>query len=202
MLLQSDKRRISNVERENLRDLVDAAIEIERDIVQSEVPYRPPSENYVQQPSQEKLRQVSNEFSKIFGLIFAAKMMERGEKEAKEVYAGLLEGLLEAERILRDELEHEELLIDMIDEEKIGYIGSMVLGLNDALVGLTGAPAGFTFTLQNSRLIGAAGLITGIAASLSMSASEYLPQNRRKRAPIRLELHFTRVSHTYWPFCC
>ena len=114
--------------------------------------------------------------SKIFGLTFAIKMMERGEKEAEEVYAGLLEGLPEAERILRDEVEHEKLLIDMIDEEKIGYIGSMVLGLNDALVELTGALAGLTFTLQNSRLIGAAGLITGIAASLSMSASEYMSQ--------------------------
>jgi len=49
-----------------------------------------------------------------------------------------------------------------------------VLGLNDALVELTGALAGLTLALQNARLIAMAGLITGIAASLSMAASEYL----------------------------
>jgi len=48
------------------------------------------------------------------------------------------------------------------------------LGLNDALVELTGTLAGLTFAFQNSQLISLAGLITGIAASLSMGASEYL----------------------------
>jgi VIT1/CCC1 family predicted Fe2+/Mn2+ transporter len=49
-----------------------------------------------------------------------------------------------------------------------------VLGLNDALVELTGALAGFTFAFQNTRLVALTGLITGIAAALSMGASEYL----------------------------
>ncbi|MFO7611507.1 MAG: VIT1/CCC1 transporter family protein, partial [Clostridia bacterium] len=53
-------------------------------------------------------------------------------------------------------------------------MGSVVLGLNDALVELTGALAGFTFAFQNTRLIALTGLITGISASLSMAASEYL----------------------------
>jgi VIT1/CCC1 family predicted Fe2+/Mn2+ transporter len=50
----------------------------------------------------------------------------------------------------------------------------MVLGLNDALVELTGALAGFTFALQNATLIALTGSITGFAAALSMGASEYL----------------------------
>jgi VIT1/CCC1 family predicted Fe2+/Mn2+ transporter len=50
----------------------------------------------------------------------------------------------------------------------------MVLGLNDALVELTGALAGFTFALQNTKLIALTGSITGFAAALSMSASGYL----------------------------
>jgi len=53
-------------------------------------------------------------------------------------------------------------------------MGSVVLGLNDALVELTGALAGFTFAFQNTRLIAVTALITGISASFSMSASEYL----------------------------
>jgi VIT1/CCC1 family predicted Fe2+/Mn2+ transporter len=81
---------------------------------------------------------------------------------------------------LEDEIKHEKLLEKMIREEKIGYVGSMVLGLNDALVELTGVLAGLTFTLQNTRLIGTAGLITGVAAALSMASSEYLSQKSEK----------------------
>lgn len=125
--------------------------------------------------------------SKIFGLTFAMKMMEGGEERAGEVYGGLVATFPRAREILKDEVEHEKLLVDMIDEERIGYIGSMVLGLNDALVELTGALAGFTFTFQNARLIGVAGLIAGIAASLSMSASEYLSQKSEEgdKSPIK-----------------
>jgi VIT1/CCC1 family predicted Fe2+/Mn2+ transporter len=50
----------------------------------------------------------------------------------------------------------------------------MVLGLNDALVELSGTLAGLTFAFQDTRLISLSGLITGIAATLSMAASEYL----------------------------
>lgn len=50
----------------------------------------------------------------------------------------------------------------------------MVLGLNDALVELTGTLAGLTFALANSKIVAFSGLITGIAAALSMASSEYL----------------------------
>ena len=58
--------------------------------------------------------------------------------------------------------------------KRLKYTGSIVLGLNDALVELTGALAGFTLALQNTQLIAMVGLITGIAAALSMASSEYL----------------------------
>jgi VIT1/CCC1 family predicted Fe2+/Mn2+ transporter len=55
------------------------------------------------------------------------------------------------------------------------YVGSIVLGLTDALVELTGTLAGLTPALQNVRLVAISGLIAGIAAAFSMAASEYLP---------------------------
>ena len=112
----------------------------------------------------------------IFGLTFSIKMMEGGEKEAEREYSVLQGVLPETKEILKDELEHEYSLINLIQEEKINYIGSMVLGINDAIVELTGALAGLTFALQNTRIVGLAGIITGIAAALSMAASEYLSQ--------------------------
>ena len=112
--------------------------------------------------------------SKIFGLTFGIKLMERGEEKAQTTYEKISEFIPSAKGIVEDEDKHEKELIDLIDEERLRYVGSMVLGLNDALVELTGVLAGLTFALQNSRLTAIAGLITGIAASLSMATSEYL----------------------------
>jgi len=112
--------------------------------------------------------------SLLFGLTFGIKLMEGGEKNAQAAYAQVSSAVPEAEDIYKQETEHEHQLIRMINEEKLAYMGSVVLGLNDALVEFTGSLAGFTFALQNSRLIGVVGLIMGIAASLSMAASEYL----------------------------
>ncbi len=120
--------------------------------------------------------------SRILGITFGIKLMERGEEQAQDNYARIVESIPEAAQIIEDEDRHESELIAMIEEERLGYMGSIVLGLNDALVELTGALAGFTFALQKTRLIALAGLITGIAASFSMAASEYLSTKSEGKA--------------------
>ncbi len=125
------------------------------------------------EPSKWQIRKYSL-ISKIFGLTFAIKLMERGEGNAQETYSELAEEIPSVRAIIEQEEDHEKKLIDLIEEERLKYVGSMVLGLNDALVELTGALAGLTFALQNTKLIALTGLITGIAAALSMGASEYL----------------------------
>jgi VIT1/CCC1 family predicted Fe2+/Mn2+ transporter len=111
--------------------------------------------------------------ARILGLTFAIKLMEKEEKDAQEVYARYPE-YPELEKLGRDEEVHEQKLIGLINEEKLEYMGSVVLGLNDALVEFTGALAGFTLALSNAPLIALTGSITGIAAALSMASSEYL----------------------------
>ena len=111
---------------------------------------------------------------KIFGLTFGIKRMENGEAGAQKIYNQISDIIPEAKTIIEDEKNHEDKLIELINEERLDYIGSMVLGLNDALVELTGALAGFTLAFQNTLLIAMTALITGIAASMSMAASEYL----------------------------
>jgi len=128
--------------------------------------------------------------SRIFGITFAIKMMEMGENEAIDAYGEISKRIPEAKKIAEEEIIHEKMLINMVDEEKIGYVGSMVLGLNDALVELTGALAGLSFALQNTRLIGFIGLITGISAAMSMSASEYLSQKSEKAEKSPLKASF------------
>jgi len=112
--------------------------------------------------------------SRTFGFTFGIKLMERSEESVQESYQLLKGKIPEIDDFIRDEDEHEETLIAMLDEESLRYAGSIVLGLNDALVELTGALAGLTLALQNTQLIVLRGLITGIAAALSMGASEYL----------------------------
>jgi len=112
--------------------------------------------------------------ARIFGLTFGIRLMELGEGQAQVFYTTITKLIPEAQSIIEDEEAHEKELISLIDEELLDYIGSVVLGLNDALVELTGALAGLTLAFQNAQLIALAGLITGIAASLSMAASEYL----------------------------
>jgi VIT1/CCC1 family predicted Fe2+/Mn2+ transporter len=117
--------------------------------------------------------------------------MESGEDLAQDIYKGLINMSPKVESIIREEEKHEKELIELIDEESLKYISSMVLGLNDALVELTAALAGFTLALQNARLIGIVGLITGIAASMSMAASEYLStkQEETDKDPVKASVY-------------
>jgi len=114
--------------------------------------------------------------SRFLGITFAIKLMEGIEKRAQKVYRQVGAFVPEIRKIADHEESHERELIGLLDEERLRYMGSVVLGLNDALVEFTGSLAGFTFALQNPRVIAMAGLIMGIAASLSMAASEYLSQ--------------------------
>ncbi len=129
--------------------------------------------------------------SRILGFTFGVKLMERGEGNAQEGYGELVGKVEDAQRLLDEEIEHESRLLGMLDEERLRYAGSIVLGLNDALVELTGALAGLTLALQNTRLIALTGLITGVAAALSMAASEYLSTRSEggARSPIRAAIY-------------
>ena len=110
----------------------------------------------------------------VFGLTFSLKLLENGEENAQTSYEQLVNKIPETREIIEDEEDHEDKLLNLIEEERLKYVGSMVLGLNDALVELTGTLAGLTFALKDSTVIAMAGFITGLAASFSMAASEYL----------------------------
>ena len=125
------------------------------------------------QPDQRKIRRYFW-MARVLGITFTLRLMEKGEGIAQDSYGVVAKELPEVAAIQRDEYEHEQSLLDLLQEERLKYASSMVLGLNDALVELTGAIAGFTLALQNPKLILLVSLVTGISASLSMAASEYL----------------------------
>lgn len=133
--------------------------------------------------------------ARIFGFTFAVKLMEKGEENAQTEYGILATEVKESAAIRQQEEEHEKALLGMLDEERLQYVGSMVLGLNDALVELTGSLAGFTFAMQNTRLIALSGLIIGISATFSMASSEFLAARSEGRSDALKSCTYTGIAY-------
>ena len=133
--------------------------------------------------------------ARILGFTFAVKLMEKGEGNAQVEYGLLADEVAESVHIRQQEEEHEHALLAMLDEERLRYVGSMVLGLNDALVELTGSLAGFTFALQNTRLIALFGLIIGISATFSMASSEFLAARSEGRSDAMKSCTYTGIAY-------
>ena len=133
--------------------------------------------------------------ARIFGFTFAVKLMEKGEESAQDEYELLAKEVEESIVIKQQEEEHEKALLEMLDEERLRYVGSMVLGLNDALVELTGSLAGFTFAMQNTKLIALSGLIIGISATFSMASSEFLSARSEGRNDAFKSCLYTGIAY-------
>lgn len=133
--------------------------------------------------------------ARIFGFTFAVKLMEKGEEGAQKEYGILANEVKESVMIRQEEEEHEQALLSMLDEESLQYVGSMVLGMNDALVELTGSLAGFTFAMQNTRLIALSGLIMGISATFSMASSEFLAAKSEGRTDALKSCTYTGIAY-------
>jgi len=129
--------------------------------------------------------------ARILGLTFGLKLMERSEHLAQVTYGEITTIIPEAKPVLDDAADHEAQLIALINEDFLTYVGSVILGLSDALVELTGALAGLTLALSNTRLIALTGLIIGIAASLSMGTSEYLSTKSEEgtKSPLKASIY-------------
>lgn len=119
-------------------------------------------------------------FRKIFGLTFTAKLLEGRERKTGKLYAAYVETVTdpalkkEIRDIIAHESYHERQLINQVEERRLKFVSSIILGLNDGLIELTGALVGFSFALGENKLVALAGTITGVSAALSMAASAYM----------------------------
>ena len=107
-------------------------------------------------------------------LSFGIKLMENWEWTSQVNYKELINEIPEISDVIKAEEEHEAKLIWLINDNKLKYLSSIVLGLNDALVEITWALAWLSMTLQNPKIVWISGLIIGISAAISMASSEYL----------------------------
>jgi VIT1/CCC1 family predicted Fe2+/Mn2+ transporter len=112
--------------------------------------------------------------SMLFGFTFGIKLMEKAEHRAHALYSRIPGSFKEINGIIRDEEEHEQALMSLMDEDRLKNTGSIVFALNDALVQLLGVLAGLTLVLPSATLVAKTATITGFAAALSMAATGYL----------------------------
>lgn len=133
--------------------------------------------------------------ARTLGLSFALKLAEKGEKAGANEYNKFEDIFPGAAKLGEDEDAHEKALMGMIEEEHLEYVGSIVLGLNDALVELTGTLAGLTFALQNPQLVAISGIITGIAASFSMASSDFLSSRAENKPNAGKSAIYTGVAY-------
>jgi vacuolar iron transporter family protein len=133
--------------------------------------------------------------ARILGLSFVLKQMEKNEGTGSRLYSDISDIFPETMRFSEEEGVHEKEILNMLDEEKLQYVGSIVLGLNDALVELTGSLAGFTLALGDTKVISMAGLVTGISAALSMAASDYLSSKAEGDETAKKSAVYTGVTY-------
>ena len=133
--------------------------------------------------------------ARVLGYTFIIKLLEQGEEQSIGAYQAEINQIPELNDILRDEETHENKLLNILDEDRLHYVGDIVLGMNDALVELTGALAGYTLAMQNTTVIAMAGLITGISATLSMAASGYLSSREAGRKDAAKASAYTGLAY-------
>lgn len=134
---------------------------------------------------------------RLLGVDFHCRLLERRLNRTAACYAAAARNAPALAPLARDARTSAQCFADIGVEGDAAYcMSAIVLGLNDALVELTGALAGFTMVLHDNRLIGLAGFTTGIAATLSMAASEFFSQKASaSRGRARKAAAYTGVAY-------
>ncbi|MCS7104123.1 MAG: VIT1/CCC1 family protein [Thermofilaceae archaeon] len=123
--------------------------------------------------------------ARLFGKTFVIKYLEGHEVNTVKKYERVMEFIDENRRarlreIIEDERRHELELASMLDELIVKQLGSIALGVSDAIIELTGVLAGFAGYSGAPLQIAAAGLIVGVSAAMSMSAAAYAQAKHEK----------------------
>lgn len=126
----------------------------------------------------------------IFGLTFTIKFLELHEEKVIKEYEKVLQELEgedknKLEIILHEEKQHEKFFVNQLEENRVKYLGFIVLGLADAIVEITGVHAGFLGVTGRTIVAGVAGIIVGVSAAISMASAAFLQAKQDKtRSPL------------------
>jgi len=136
----------------------------------------------------------------LLGVTFAVKFLERNEKNTINKYKAVSRQIPQRDRVqfnrmVADEIEHENRFAEQFDEPHIKYISFIVLGLADALVEIAGIHAGSLGIYDQTELAGLAGIIAGAAASIAMASAAYAQAKTGFKGSASLSAVYTGVSY-------
>jgi VIT1/CCC1 family predicted Fe2+/Mn2+ transporter len=136
----------------------------------------------------------------LLGVTFAVKFLERNEKSTIKKYKAVARQIPQKDRaqfnrMVADEVEHENKFAEQFDEPHIKYISFIVLGLADALVEIAGIHAGSLGIYNQTELAGLAGIIAGAAASIAMASAAYAQAKTGFQGSASLSAVYTGVSY-------
>lgn len=164
------------------------------DAIEAQVKVIEKSTGTTLQADQRKVRRYAR-MARVFGFTFAAKLIDRRKVKLYEHSGKLEDSAPEVARMSAAEQARDKQLFALLSEKRLSYVGAMILGMNDAIVEITGTLAGLTLAMQNTRLIALSGLITGVAATLSMAASEYLAERSNGKSDAAKSALVTGVAY-------
>ncbi|NIW15541.1 MAG: radical SAM protein [Candidatus Thorarchaeota archaeon] len=146
MLLQTENGKVTNIKGKPLRNLIDAVLDVNPDVVQLEVPYRPPSESFVKPPPKSRIETISKELSEtlgkeklwVYGQHDRRKkrvtwlrheslekevltLLERRPCRAVDISLSLGIDLFTAQRLLKTLEKNRQVVIRIIEEEKFYF---------------------------------------------------------------------------------
>lgn len=135
----------------------------------------------------------------LFGLTVTLKFIESKEARAASIYENIASEKPEVAGVLKeiveDEERHEAEFAESIDEGRVKYIGSITLGISDALIELTGIYTGSLGAFENTLSAGLTGLLAGVAASISMGAAAYAQAKHEYRLNPKLSALYTFAAY-------
>ncbi len=114
----------------------------------------------------------------LFGLAVIIRLREREEDEAIIKYVNARDVVKDPtlDEIIRDEVMHEDYFIEEATKmsERFNNIRDFIYGMSDGLVEVMAALTGLVPVVTNPLLIAMAGLIVGVAGTISMSIGAYM----------------------------
>jgi len=136
----------------------------------------------------------------LLGVTFAVKFLERNEMSTIKKYKHVAREIPQKDRaqfnrMVADEVEHENKFAEQFDEPHIRYISFIVLGLADALVEIAGIHAGSLGIYNRTELAGLAGIIAGAAASIAMASAAYAQAKTGFKGSATLSAIYTGISY-------
>ena len=112
--------------------------------------------------------------SRIFGLVFSLKLMERAEVASQRNYLELSKVIPELGKIIEQEMSHEKTLLNLLSDLRIKSFGTWLISMNMVLFVMAGVLIALPYLVTSGVTIGIASVLTAVIVSLADFSNSFL----------------------------